>query len=57
MMRKFQLVLKRAFDIVMSLLLIVVLTIIPVLIVVPILIKLTSKGPAVFVQERMGKDG
>jgi len=28
-----------------------------VLIIVPIIIKLTSKGPAVFVQERMGKDG
>jgi len=35
---------------------ILVLTVIPVLIVVPIVIKLTSKGPAVFVQERMGKD-
>lgn len=56
-MRKFQLVLKRAFDIVASLLMIIVLTIVPVLIVVPVLIKLTSRGPAVFVQERMGKDG
>lgn len=56
-MRKFQLAVKRCFDIVVSLLLILVLTVIPVLIVVPIVIKLTSKGPAVFVQERMGKDG
>lgn len=56
-MRNFQLFIKRAFDIVASLLMILALTIIPVLIIVPILIKLTSKGPAVFVQERMGKDG
>ena len=56
-MRKFQLVIKRAFDIIMATILIVGLTIIPVFIVVPIIIRLTSKGPAVFVQERMGKDG
>lgn len=56
-MRNFQLFIKRAFDIAASLLMILALTIIPVLIIVPILIKLTSKGPAVFVQERMGKDG
>ena len=56
-MRKFQLFLKRAFDIFVSLILIVLLTVIPVLIVVPILIKLTSKGPAVFTQDRAGKDG
>jgi lipopolysaccharide/colanic/teichoic acid biosynthesis glycosyltransferase len=41
----------------MSLVMIIALTIIPVFIIVPILIRLTSKGPAVFVQERMGKDG
>ena len=34
-----------------------VLIVITVLIVVPIVIKLTSKGPAVFVQDRVGKDG
>ena len=56
-MRKFQLIIKRAFDIVASLLMIIALTVIPVLIVVPIIIKITSPGPAVFVQERMGKDG
>jgi len=56
-MRNFQLFIKRAFDIVVSFLMIVALTVIPVLIIVPIIIKLTSKGPAVFVQERMGKDG
>lgn len=55
-MRNFQLIIKRLFDIVLSLLLILVLIAVPVLIVVPIIIKLSSKGPAVFVQERMGKD-
>ncbi len=54
-MKQFQLVVKRVFDIVVSFLMIVVLTVIPVLIVVPILVKCSSKGPAVFVQERMGK--
>ena len=56
-MRNLQLFIKRAFDIVASLMMILILTVIPVLIIVPIVIKLTSKGPAVFVQERMGKDG
>lgn len=56
-MRKFQLFIKRLFDICASSLAIIVLTIIPVLIVIPILIKLTSKGPAVFTQDRAGKDG
>ena len=48
---------KRAFDIVVSLTAILFTTIIPVLIVIPIVIKLTSKGPAIFTQERVGKDG
>ena len=56
-MRKFQLFIKRAFDIVASLILIILLIAIPVFIVAPILIRLTSKGPAVFTQERVGKDG
>lgn len=56
-MRNIQLFIKRAFDIAVSLMMIIALTVIPVLIIVPIVIKLTSKGPAVFVQERMGKDG
>ena len=56
-MRKFQLFIKRAFDLVVSIMLLLFLIAIPVMIVVPILIKLTSKGPAVFTQERMGKDG
>lgn len=56
-MRNLQLFIKRAFDIVASLIMIIMLIVIPVFIIVPIIIKLTSKGPAVFVQERMGKDG
>ena len=56
-MRKFQLFIKRAFDLTVSLIVLLVLIAIPVLIVVPILIKLTSKGPAVFTQKRVGKDG
>lgn len=56
-MRKFQLFLKRLVDIVASLIGIIVLTVIPVLIIVPIWIKLDSKGPAVFTQDRTGKDG
>ena len=55
-MRKLNLALKRAFDIVVSLFFIILLTVIPVLIVVPLVIKLTSKGPAMFTQERIGKD-
>ncbi len=56
-MRKLQLFIKRAFDIVVALVLLLLLIAIPVLIVIPILIRLTSKGPAVFAQERVGKDG
>lgn len=56
-MRKFNLFLKRAFDIVVSALAIVFLVIIPVFIIVPILIKLTSKGPVIFKQTRIGKNG
>lgn len=56
-MLKTQLFIKRAFDITLSVFLLILLTVIPVMIVVPILIKLTSKGPAVFTQDRTGKDG
>ena len=55
-MRKFNLFLKRAFDIIVSLVALIVLTVIPVMIVIPIVIKLTSKGPAFFNQVRVGKD-
>ncbi|MBQ7321822.1 MAG: sugar transferase [Clostridia bacterium] len=55
-MRKFNLFLKRAFDILVSSVLIIFFTVIPVMIVVPIVIRLTSKGPALFKQVRIGKD-
>lgn len=56
-MRKLQLFIKRTVDIVVSLIGIILLTVIPVLIIVPIWIKLDSKGPAVFTQDRSGKNG
>jgi len=56
-MRDFQFFIKRAFDIVLSLVMILMLTVIPVLLIIPIVIRLTSKGPAVFTQDRAGKDG
>lgn len=56
-MRKVQLFIKRAADIVISAMMILFLIAFPVLIVIPIAIKLDSKGPAVFTQDRAGKDG
>ena len=46
---------KRGVDILVSLLLLIVLA--PLLVVIAIAIKLESKGPAIFKQERAGKDG
>ena len=56
-MRGFCLSVKRFADFMISIFLIIFMTVIPLLIVIPAVIKLTSKGPAVFTQERMGKDG
>ena len=56
-MLKLQLFIKRAFDLTVAIMLMIFLTVIPFLIVIPIVIKLTSNGPAVFTQERTGKDG
>lgn len=56
-MRKLQLFIKRVFDITVAAIALLVLTVIPVMIVIPIAIRLTSKGPAIFKQERSGKDG
>lgn len=56
-MRGFCLSIKRFADFMIAIFLIIFMTVIPLLIVIPIVIKLTSKGPAVFTQERMGKDG
>ena len=56
-MRKLQLGIKRAVDIVAALSIIGLLIAFPLLIIIPIAIRLDSKGPAIFTQERMGKDG
>ena len=56
MLRKINLGLKRFFDILISFACIIILFIIPVFEIVFIVIKLTSKGPAVFTQTRIGKD-
>ena len=54
-MKMINLFVKRAFDIVLSLFAILLLTVVPVFIVIPIVIRLTSKGPAVFRQVRIGR--
>lgn len=46
---------KRAFDVLISLLALLVLS--PVMLLLALLVKLSSKGPIFFVQERMGIDG
>ncbi len=56
-MRTVQYAVKRLFDIAVSTLMILMLTAIPVLIIIPVVIKLTSKGPAVFKQRRVGRNG
>lgn len=57
MSRRIQLAVKRAFDVFVAVIALIILTVIPVMIIIPIAIKLTSKGPAVFTQDRAGKDG
>jgi lipopolysaccharide/colanic/teichoic acid biosynthesis glycosyltransferase len=46
---------KRAFDVVCSLLALVLLS--PILLITALVIKIDSKGPVIFKQERLGKDG
>src|SRR5215471_11934836 len=53
--KKLQIFLKRAFDIIVSSLLIISLS--PILIIVAIFIKLTSKGPLLYINERVGYKG
>src|SRR5438552_5439650 len=53
--KKSQLLLKRTFDISVALLLILLFS--PILIVVSLLIKLTSKGPILYSNERIGLGG
>ena len=54
-MRGFNLFLKRFGDLLISGLMIIILS--PLLLILALLIKITSKGPAVFTQERAGKNG
>lgn len=54
--RKINLALKRIGDVLISLLIIIVLFVIPVFEVIAIAIWLTSKGPVIFKQKRVGKD-
>jgi lipopolysaccharide/colanic/teichoic acid biosynthesis glycosyltransferase len=53
--KKFQLILKRIFDIFASGIALIVL--LPIFAIIGIFIKLDSKGPAFFIQERAGKNG
>lgn len=54
--RKINFALKRIGDVLISLLIIIVLFIIPVFEIIAIAIGLTSKGPVIFKQKRVGKD-
>ena len=54
--KKIHLALKRVGDVLVSSLIIIVLFVIPVFEIIFIAIKLTSKGPAIFKQRRVGKD-
>lgn len=54
-MIKIQLMIKRLFDIVVSILGLILLS--PILLIIAILIKVDSKGPILFLQKRLGKDG
>lgn len=54
--KKIHLALKRVGDVLVSSLIIIVLFVIPVFEIIFIAIKLTSKGPAIFKQKRVGKD-
>lgn len=56
-MRKLNLFLKRMFDILVSSFILIFMTVIPVIIIIPIVIKLDSKGPAIYKQKRVGKNG
>ena len=54
-MRKINLFIKRLIDFFGSLIVLIIIS--PILIIIAVLIKLTSKGPIFFKQERLGKDG
>lgn len=52
---KFYLIIKRILDVVISLIALIILS--PILLIVAIAIKIESKGPIIFKQQRIGKDG
>ncbi|MSU00247.1 sugar transferase [Tissierella pigra] len=54
-MRTFNLVLKRLMDFFGSLVGVIIIS--PILLIIAILVKLNSRGPVLFKQERLGKDG
>lgn len=54
-MKFFHFMIKRLFDFVISLVLIILLF--PLMLIVAISIRIDSKGPAIYKQERLGKDG
>lgn len=56
-MRSVNLLIKRTIDIVGALVLLILMIVVPILIIIPILIRATSKGPAIFTQDRTGKNG
>ena len=55
-MKNLNFFLKRSFDIIVSIFVLVVFTIFPLMIVIPIIIKMSDKGPAFYKQERVGKN-
>src|SRR5690606_32965829 len=54
-MKKLNLLFKRIFDLISSVMGVILIS--PLLILISLLIKLTSKGPVFFKQERLGKNG
>lgn len=54
-MRKINLTIKNIFDIIVALIMIIILS--PLFLIISILIKVDSKGPVFFKQERLGKNG
>ena len=55
-MKKVHFFLKRAFDILVSLFVLITLTVIPVIIVIYIVIKVSDNGPAFYKQKRVGRN-
>ena len=56
-MKKLHLFVKRTADILVAAIALLVLTVIPVMLIIPLLIKLDSKGPAIYTQTRVGRNG